>query len=207
MNAKTRKPIAIVSIISFVAGAVLIIAGGVVWGMITGQLKDEHITVAAVTDENPGALAGKPVAGPFTAFAQANAINEHALKASGGATYAELGATVTELKTAAKAADTSANADIAAAVDKMDIAKLTELGAGDEVIAKTSEAAAAQGQRNTVMNGSFLRASLFSSVIAYGVSALVMGLGVMFLVIGFAFNRLAAAPVAVVEGKVAEPTV
>ena len=86
--------------------------------------------------------------------------------------------------------------EIAAAVDKLDIAKLNELAAAPEVISNTEQAAAAQGQRNTVMNGSFLRASLFSSVIAYGVSALVMGLGVMFLAIGFAFQRLAAAPAA-----------
>ena len=36
--AKSSKPVAIVAIISFVAGAVLIIAGGAVWGMITSQL-------------------------------------------------------------------------------------------------------------------------------------------------------------------------
>ena len=86
----------------------------------------------------------------------------------------------------------------------MDIAKLNELAAAPEVISNTEQAAAAQGQRNTVMNGSFLRASLFSSVIAYGVSALVMGLGVMFLAIGFAFQRLAAAPVAPVAATRAD---
>ena len=115
-----------------------------------------------------------------------------------------VGAKVTEFKDAAKAADTTASEEIAAAVDKMDIAKLNELAAAPEVISNTEQAAAAQGQRNTVMNGSFLRASLFSSVIAYGVSALVMGLGVMFLAIGFAFQRLAAAPVAPVAATRAD---
>ena len=202
---KSTKPVAIVAIVSFIAGVVLIVAGGAVWGMITSQLKAENIEVSSVSEEDPGALAGKPVAGPFTAFAQANAINEHALKASGGATYAELGATVTKHKDAAKAADTTASEEIAAAVDKLDIAKLNELAAAPEVISAAQEAAAAQGQRNTVMNGSFLRASLFSSVIAYGVSALVMGLGVMFLLIGFGFQRLSAAPAAPVAAARVEP--
>ena len=46
-------------------------------------------------------------------------------------------------------------------------------------------------QRTTLMNASFLRASLFTSVLAYGVSLLVMGLGVMFLLLGWAFGSLA----------------
>ena len=40
--------------------------------------------------------------------------------------------------------------------------------------------------RATAMNASFLRASLFTSVVAFGVAALVMGLGVMFILIGWA---------------------
>jgi hypothetical protein len=45
-------------------------------------------------------------------------------------------------------------------------------------------------KRNTVMTASFLRASLFTSVVAFGVAALVVGLGVMFLLIGFALLGL-----------------
>lgn len=41
-------------------------------------------------------------------------------------------------------------------------------------------------QRVTLMNASFLRASLFTSVVAFGVAALVIGLGVMFALIGWA---------------------
>ena len=40
--------------------------------------------------------------------------------------------------------------------------------------------------RDTVMNASFLRASLFTSVVAFGVATLVVGLGVMFILFGFA---------------------
>ena len=172
--AKSTKPVAIVALISMIAGAVLILAGGVVWGVITSQLKAEEITVSEVSDEAPGYLAGKKVAGPFTAFAQANAINEHALEGSNGLTYAELGAKVSELK--------------ASGVDP-----------------ESEEITTLNAQRATVMNGSFLRASLFTSVVSYGVSALVIGLGVMFILIGWAMNRLAvAAPVAVVGAPVRE---
>lgn len=198
MNANVKKSVSIVAILSFVAGAVLIVAGGVVWGMISSQLKAEEITISADADM----LAGKKVAGPFTAFAQAEVINKHALAGSEGQTYAQLGAKVSELKAAAKAADATKSEDIAAAVDKLDIATLTQLNAAPEVITNTEAAAKAQGQRTTVMNGSFLRASLFTSVVAYGVSALVMGLGVMMLAFGFAFNRIASVPApAVVSAK------
>ncbi|MGP7959820.1 hypothetical protein ACTVCO_03280 [Sanguibacter sp. A247] len=198
MNANVKKSVSIVSILSFVAGAVLIIAGGVVWGMISSQLKAEEITISADADM----FAGKKVAGPFTAFAQAEVINKHALAGSEGLTYAELGSKVSEFKDAAKAADTTKSEEIAAAVAKTDIATLTQLGASADVISNTEAAAQAQNQRNTVMNGSFLRASLFTSVVAYGVSALVIGLGVMMAAFGFAFNRLAAAPApAVVTSK------
>ena len=45
-------------------------------------------------------------------------------------------------------------------------------------------------KRDTVMNASFLRASLFSSVVAFGVAALVVGLGVMFILFGLALLGL-----------------
>ncbi|GID26800.1 aromatic ring-opening dioxygenase LigA [Paractinoplanes brasiliensis] len=52
--------------------------------------------------------------------------------------------------------------------------------------------------RATVMNGSFLRASLFTSVVSFGIAAMAMGLGVVIALIGYALflvaRRLAAAP-------------
>jgi hypothetical protein len=155
----TKKPVAIIGIVSMIAGLVLIIAGGAVWGMITGQLKDENITISADADM----LAGKKVGGPFTAYAQAGVINKHALAGSGGLTYAELGDKAKELEKA---------------------------GATEEEVAEV------KAQRTSVMNGSFLRASLFTSVVAYGVSALVMGLGLMFILVGYSLKILASAPAA-----------
>lgn len=92
----------------------------------------------------------------ISAYSQADIINHHALEASEGKTYAELGALAGKAK-----------AD------------------GDQELADKY-----QGQRDTVMTASFLRASLFTSVLAFGVAALVMGLGVMFGLIGWALMNI-----------------
>lgn len=44
--------------------------------------------------------------------------------------------------------------------------------------------------RASVMNGSFLRASLFTSVLAFGVSAMAMGLGIVQVLGGIALHRI-----------------
>ncbi|MBB4741498.1 ABC-type Fe3+ transport system permease subunit [Actinoplanes octamycinicus] len=41
-----------------------------------------------------------------------------------------------------------------------------------------------------MFDASFPRASLFTSVVAFGVAALAVGLGVVFALIGMALNRL-----------------
>ncbi|MEK8225199.1 aromatic ring-opening dioxygenase LigA [Oerskovia sp. M15] len=118
----------------------MLLAGAGTWITISSQLSAERVTVS----EDASMFAGSQVRGPLTAYAQAEVINKHALAASEGKTYAELG--------------------------KDD------------------------PTRATVMNGSFLRASLFTSVVSYGVSALVMGLGVLFGLLGYALRRIGAVP-------------
>ena len=44
--------------------------------------------------------------------------------------------------------------------------------------------------RDTMMNASFLRASLFTSVVSFGVAAFAMGVGVLFILFGGAIRRL-----------------
>jgi len=44
--------------------------------------------------------------------------------------------------------------------------------------------------RESVMNASFLQASLFTSVVAFGVAALAAGLGIVFVLIGVALRRV-----------------
>ena len=130
-------------ILVIVAGAIFVVAGVVTWFTVKSQLSDEHITVSADADH----FGGQEVNGPFTAYAEANVIEKHALDSSGGKTYAELG--------------------------KDD------------------------PTRQTVMTASFLRASLFTSVVAYGVAFMAAGLGVVLILIGVAIflaaRRLAAA--------------
>lgn len=134
MNVKSTK---LVALILMVLGAVMVVSGAVTYSMVNTALADERITVS----EDAANFAGQPVDGPFTAYAEANIIEKHALEATGGKTYAEL--------------------------DRED------------------------PLRAVAMNGSFLRASLFTSVVAFGVSVLVMGVGLMFIMAGAAIRGLA----------------
>ena len=45
-------------------------------------------------------------------------------------------------------------------------------------------------RRAQVMNASFLRASLFTSVVSFGVAAMAMGLGIIFALVGVALVRI-----------------
>ncbi|MFI2103812.1 hypothetical protein ACH436_11000 [Isoptericola sp. NPDC019693] len=134
-----------IGLVTIIAGIVMIIAGLGVWVVVSQTLADEEITVS----EDASMFAGQKVAGPFTAYAQAEVIDKHALEASGGQTYAQL--------------------------------------AQDDPT------------RDTVMNASFLRASLFTSVVAFGVCALVIGLGIVFILLGSALRKLAGGPQVVVD--------
>jgi len=126
-----------VGILAVIAGLVMVIAGGVVWGVVSSQLQAQKITVS----EDAAAFGGQTVAGPFTALAQADIINTHAEKLSGGKTYAEL--------------------------------------EQDDPL------------RPMVMNASFLRASLFTSVVSFGVAAFAMGAGVIIALLGCAIWLIA----------------
>ncbi len=55
-------------------------------------------------------------------------------------------------------------------------------------------AAQYEAQRTTVMTASFLWASLFTSVLSYGVALMVAGIGTTMVVTGRALSRLNAAP-------------
>ena len=127
----------VVGILVLIAGIIMIIGGGLTWATVSSQLRAENIVVA----EDASMYAGKQVAGPLTAYAQAEIINKHALESTGGKTYAEL--------------------------DRED------------------------PLRQTAMTASFLRASLFTSVVAYGVAAMAIGLGIVNILLGWALSRLA----------------
>jgi hypothetical protein len=139
MASRTGK---ILGTIVAIVGIVMILAGGVTYYMVHNELKAAKITVA----DDASMLAGDKVDGPFSAYAQAMIIDKHALKATGGKTYAEL--------------------------DRED------------------------PLRQTAMSASFLRASLFTSVVAFGVAAMAMGIGLMLLLIGWALVAVSRRDVA-----------
>jgi len=139
--ARQSRGARVFAIIVLIIGVVLIVAGGVTWYMVRDQLVAEKITVADDADF----LAGDDVDGPFSAYAQADVINEHALEATNGKTYAEL--------------------------DREDPA------------------------RQTAMSASFLRASLYTSVVAFGVAAMAVGLGIALILIALALMSVAKASV------------
>jgi hypothetical protein len=124
------------SITSIVVGVLAIVIGVAVYLMVHFELADQKITVS----EDAPFLAGDEVDGPFSAYAEAMAINEHALNAGDGRTYAEI------------PSDDPA--------------------------------------RQTVMTADFLQASLFTSVVAFGVAALVTALGVVMILFGLTFGEL-----------------
>lgn len=178
--ATSNKPVKYIALFTVIAGFIMIIAGGLTWGLVSSQLKDEAITVSKVTDEDPGRYAGKQVAGPFTAYAQANAIQHHALEGANNRTYAQIGDDLRALKDKLKAA-----------------------GASDIEIADNAEVKALTATRTSTMNGTFLRTSLFASVISFGVAALVIGLGVIFILLGYALMKVSNTMVtATVPGSV-----
>ena len=110
-------------------GVLLIIGSIGTWVMVSSTLADQNITTPS-----DACLPEREVRGPFTAYCQAEIIEQHAMDSTGGLTFAEL--------------------------DRED------------------------PLRNVAMNASFLRASLFTSVLAFGVAAMAFGMGVIFILIG-----------------------
>jgi len=127
----------ILGILTIVAGIVLAISGAFAWGAVQVNLAQENITVSS---DSPR-WADEPVNGPFTAYQEAEMIQQHYLESTGGLTYAEL--------------------------------------ERDDPL------------RDVAMNASFLRASLFTSVVSFGVAAMAMGLGVVLVMLGSAVTALA----------------
>ena len=126
----------IMGIVSIVVGVLAVVVGIAVFLVVRSELSSQRITVS----EDAPFLAGNQVTGPFTAYAEAIALSEHAEEIGGGKTYAEL--------------------------------------PSDDP------------NRNKVMTADFLQASLYTSVVAFGVCALIIALGIMFVLVGLTFRSL-----------------
>jgi hypothetical protein len=126
------------STLSIVIGSLLIIGGVATWLVVSSNtLADQKITVS----DDASCLAGDDVDGPFSAYCQATVIDKHALEATGGLRYAELGRE--------------------------------------------------DPKRQTAMTASFLQASLFTSVVAFGVAAMAVAVGVLFFLISLGMRDVA----------------
>ncbi|GAA2015884.1 aromatic ring-opening dioxygenase LigA [Microbacterium ulmi] len=147
--ARSLGSVKVIGILGILGGIALIVVGIVVWIMVSVQLRAESITVP----DDAMAFQGQTVAGPFTAYVQADIIQRHALDISGGKTFAEL--------------------------------------AQDDPV------------RPVMANASFLRASLFTSVVSFGVAVFAIAIGVLSILFGWALQRLANAPVVVRRSSVA----
>lgn len=124
------------SIGAIILGILMIVGGGATWFVVSDTLDRQEITVS-----EDGCLGGREVNGPFTAYCQADIIEEHTLNSTDGLTYAQL--------------------------DQDD------------------------PRRELAMNSSFLQASLFTSVLAFGVAAMAIGMGVIFILIGLGIRDVA----------------
>ncbi|HAJ52807.1 MAG TPA: hypothetical protein DCM55_10735 [Corynebacterium variabile] len=96
-NRSTRRSARILSF----AGYGFIAAGVAGYAAVRQQLVAENITV----HPDVKSLAGKKVADPVTAYAQADIVNKHALAMAGGKPFAELPMDAPERETALMAAN------------------------------------------------------------------------------------------------------
>jgi len=182
-----------------VVGAVFLVVGGTMFAVTSSQLKDQQVTVADYNEGANGvangAFAGKTVAGPFTALAQIHAIQHHmgqaAAKATGGKADADTGVVTggnPDLTYGTTPAITLlADGTCKSAVDWTDPAgngTFTCDANGQPQVTGSINAQIMPSLRSTLQTGSLLVASLYVSVLAFGVSALVAGLGVVLLIVG-----------------------
>jgi hypothetical protein len=135
MVTANAKAVRLIGLLVIIAGAVLIVGGAATWTLVRQQLVAENITIP----DDAMAFQGNRVDGPLDAYVQADIINEHALRATDGRTFAEM--------------------------ERDD------------------------PDRQVAMNASFLRSSLFGSIIAFGVAAFAAGVGVLMILIGWALRK------------------
>jgi hypothetical protein len=124
----------VASITSIVVGIIMAVAGIITWIVVSTTLSDQKITVS----DDASCAAGDDVNGPIAAYCQADVIDKHTKKITGGLTYAELPQN--------------------------------------------------DPDRETAMQSAFLQASLFTSVVAFGVAAMAVVVGIVLTLIGFAIR-------------------
>ena len=142
------------------------------------EVKDELEAQNIVTPDD-ASIPGVVVNDVATARSMADIIDTHASESTGGLTYAELGRFMTP------DGDPAGTSDPEQAV----------LDANGNTVTNPA--------RTTAFQASALRTSLFSSVMAFEISTLVIGLGLMLVVLGLAVAGVGIALAALVLPKLA----
>ena len=132
------------------------------------QVRDELIAQNITTPED-ASIPNARVDDVATARSMADIIDVHARESADGLTYAELGRFM------------AANGDVAGTSNEAD-ALLDDTGKP-----------VPNGLRNSAFQASALRTSLYTSVMAFEVSNLVLGIGVLLLVLGIAVSGVGIA--------------
>ena len=156
-------------ILLMVLGLVFVAAGvyTVLRGFDARDRVREELLAQNITTPEDASIPNARVDDPATAEAMADIIDVHAREATGGETYAELGRYL-----AADGSDT--NDEAAALLDPEGRPVPNPL-------------------RNVAFQASTLRSSLFTSVMAFNVADLVVGLGAMMLALGVAVGGVGVA--------------
>lgn len=128
-----------------------------------------ELVAQRITTPEDASIPNARVDSVATARSMADIIDVHARKSTSGLTYSEMG------RFLAKDGSPDGTSDAAAAV------------------LDTTGAPIANPLRNVAFQAASLRTSLYSSVMAFEVANLVMGLGAMILVLGFAVGGLGVA--------------
>jgi len=182
-------------------GAALMIVGIVVYSFASVELSSQNITVASVNEGSDGVEngpnAGKAVRGPFTALSQINAITHHLHQASQVAT----GGTKDPVTGEVTGGNPNLTYGTAPSISLDGQGNCLATGAlwtdpgGSGTVQCTKGAppqvtgdinpASITSLRSTMTTGSFLISSLFVSVVAFGVAALMIGLGALFVVVSW----------------------
>lgn len=154
-----------------IVGLVFLAAGGYTikrgWDA-KDQVKSELVAQNIVTPED-ARVPNIHVNSASSAKVMADIINHHALESTGGLTYSEMG--------------------------RFQNQQGTPVGTNNEAdaVKDANGKPVSNNLRNTALTAANLRTSLYSSIMAFNVADLVMGLGLMILVLGLATGGLGVA--------------
>ena len=169
-------------ILLMVLGVAFLAAGGyaVYRGVDTRNQVEDELVAQNITTPEDASIPNTLVDDVATARSMAAIIDHHALESTGGLTYSEMGRFATP------------DGDPAGTSNE------------DEALIGSDGRPVPNNLRTTAFQASALRTSLFSSVMAFEVSTLVVGIGVLLFVLGIAVGGMGVALAGLAIPSVAE---